>query len=266
MPIREDFMKKVKFIVFIFMGICIFTRPCFCNVLKVAIFDYPPFQYEEDGRAKGLSVDIVNEAFKRINRQIEIKFYPFPRAIGNIRKGSSDIIFTFYYKKEREAFIDYSTEPLIEQSISLFVPKESPIVFDGDLSKLNNYTFGLVRFSYGEIFDNAIKQKLITRVDYVSEMKSNMKKFLHRRFDILPSDRWVAYHYYSKIAANNHPIQIKELKPSVETLSAFMGFSKLKKLNAVRVQVDATLKEMKRDGTYQKIIDRWIDKWEAGLK
>ncbi len=257
-------MTKIRIFIFICLGMCVAVWECFADNLKVATLAYPPFQYEENGETKGIAADIIKEIFERMNQSIEIKFYPFPRAIKNIKKGNSDVIFTFYYKKEREQFAEYSKESLVDQTISLFVNKDSPIVFDGHLSNLNQYKFGLVRFSYGKIFDEAVKNKLITKTEYVSKMENNMKKFIKRRFDILPSDRWVALYYYSKIAPKGK-IQLKELNPPVQTFPAYIGFSKANNLAPLRDKVDIILKKMKKDGSYQKIIDAYLDSWRLNL-
>lgn len=258
-------MRKIG--LFFIMGLCLLAANAGADVLQVATLNYPPFQYQEDGETKGLAADIVAEVFKRMHQEIKIRFYPFPRALRNIQDGESDVIFTFYHKKEREEFADYSTETLIDQTVSLFVLQDSPIVFDGSLSKLAPYTFGLVRFSYGSVFDEAVKNNVITQLEYVSEMEINMRKFLKKRFDILPSDRCVALYYYSKIASKEGgTIHIKELTPAIQTFPAYIGFSKKKKLAATRDKVDAVLREMKKDGSYQTIIDTHMKSWGIDLK
>lgn len=258
-------MKKVRMIIFIFLGLCIAVETCFAGTLKIATLNYPPFQYEENGEIKGVAASIVKEIFARMNQPIEINFYPFPRAIYNIKNGTSDIIFTFYYKKEREQFAEYSSEPLVNQTISLFIDESAPVVFNGELSSLSQYGFGLVRFSYGKIFDEAVAKKVIPKVEYTSQMETNMRKFLKRRFEILPSDRWVALYYYSQMASKD-AFQIKELSPPIQTFPAYIGFAKINKLTAVKERVDDTLKKMKQDGSYQKIIDSHISQWGINLK
>ena len=258
-------MRKIGLLFIV--GMCLFTFNAGADALRIATLEYPPFQYSEDGETKGLAADIVMEVFKRMNQEIKIRFYPFPRALKNIEEGESDVIFTFYHKKEREEFAEYSTETLIDQTISLFVLKDSPIVFDGSLSKLDPYTFGLVRFSYGSVFDEAVKNKVVSNVEYVSEMESNMRKFLKKRFDILPSDRCVALYYYSKIASKGgETIQIRELTPEIQTFPAYIGFSKKNNLKTTREKVDTVLREMKQDGSYQKIIDTHMKSWGIDLK
>lgn len=255
-------MFKIRVLFFAMIAFSIGTYDGLAQELKIASLNYPPFQYTEGGTTKGIAADIVKEIFKRLKRPIRISFYPFPRAVKNIKTGASDAIFTFYHKKEREAFVLYAKEPLVDQTIALFVHKDSPIRFDGDLSALNKYKFGLVRFSYGKIFDEAVKNKTITLLEYVSKMESNMKKFLSRRFDILPSDRWVAYYYYAQSnLRNTKGIEIKELTPAIQAFPAYIGFSKANQLETLRDQVDKTLKEMKQDGTYAQIITSYLASW-----
>ena len=231
------------------------------QAVRIVTLDYPPYQYQEDGEVKGIAADIVKEVFKRLGREIEMTFYPFPRAINAIETGKADVIFTFYHKPEREAFALYSKEALVEQTISLFTHADSAIRFDGELSSLSENTFGMVRFSYGKTFDNAVKTGIIKHIEYVSEMRVNMDAFMLKRFDILPSDRWVALYYYAQ-ASTDTPVRIRELSPAIQSFPAYIGFSKANKLEALRDEVDATLRKMRIDGSYQQILDSYLDDWK----
>lgn len=232
--------------------------------LRIATLDYPPYQYQENGVVKGIAADIVKEVFDRLKMPITITFYPFQRALANIQSGESDVIFTFYHKPEREEFAYYSQEALVNQTIALYVPQDSPISFDGDLSKLNGNSFGLVRFSYGKIFDDAIANKVISKVDYVTSMPLNIEKFLAKRYEILPGDRWVVGYYYSQLASaanEKTQLKIKELSPSIQTFPAFVGFSKKNNLENLRNDFDKTIKGMKTDGSYETIINKTVKSW-----
>lgn len=248
-------MSKINPILALFIGLVLCTDESSARTLKIATMSYHPFQYEENGEVKGVAVDIIKEIFGRMNQPIEISFYPFPRAMYKIKKGESDVIFTFYFNNERNQYVEYCKEPLINQIITLFVHKDSPISYDGNLSKLNQYKFGLVRFSYGTIFDEAIKNKVISKFEYSSTMESNIKKFIKGRFDILPSDRMVAHYYHSKLSFLEIN-QFKELIPPVQIFPAYIGFSRANMLTSVRNEVDKTLREMKKDGSHQEILGR----------
>ncbi|WP_108651436.1 substrate-binding periplasmic protein [Dongshaea marina] len=228
------------------------------KALKVVSLQYPPFQYEVDGKPYGVTVDIVKEAFMRLHIPINIKFQPFPRALSNIKVGSADVIFTFYHKKDRERFAYYSKSPLIEQTISLFARKDRKVKYEGSLDELNPYTFGMVRYSYGKVLDSAVREHKITKIEYVSETELNFKKFVRGRFDILPSDRLVAYYYLKKLKPDWRK-EIRELTPAIQTFPAYVGFSKAAKMEQIRDKFDWALQTMKEDGTYQKIIIKHLN-------
>ncbi len=50
---------------------------------------------------------------------------------------------------------------------------------------------------------------------------------------------------------------IKKLSPDVQSTPAYMAFSKKRNLLKVRDNFDKVLLEMKKDGTYSKIIKNW---------
>lgn len=261
MEFNMAFLKKLMISFFLLL---VGFHQSYAEPIQVATLNYPPFQYMEGGKIQGIAAKLVKEAFKRANVPVKIDFFPFPRAYRNIQVGESDVIFTFYYKKEREKYAYYSKETLVNQTISLFVPRTSNFHFDGDLTKLSLYSFGVIRFSYGKVLDTAIKNGTLRHIQYVSRMESNMLKFLRHRFDILPSDRYVALYYYSKVASAGSE-RIKELHPEVESFPTYIGYSKANKLSPLRDQIDRVLKEMKADGTYQSIINNEIKSWGIDL-
>ena len=228
------------------------------KTLRVVSLQYPPFQYEVDGKPYGITVDIVQEAFMRLNIPISIYFHPFPRAIHKIKNGNADIIFTLYYKKSREEFVHYSRLILIEQTMSLFAKKDRKIKYEGLLNKLSPYSFGMVRYSYGKVLDTAVQEQKITKVEYISDTELNFKKFLGGRFDILPSDKMVAYYYLHQLNPHWH-LEIQEFSPAIETFPAYVGFAKTPKMEQLRDKFDQAIQSMKYDGTYQKIITKHLD-------
>ena len=147
--------------------------------------------------------------------------------------------------------------PLLQQTISLFARKELNVSFDGDLSKLKGYRFGLVRFSYGSTFDQAVKAGEITEVEYVSDMETNIRKFLRGRFDILICETGVAHHLLRRELGPEWRQQITQLSPAIETFHAYIGFSLANKLFTARDKVDDALRQMKHDGSYQQILRRY---------
>lgn len=225
--------------------------------IEIVTLDYPPYEYEEDGVIKGIAVDLVEEAFDRLNQPINIRMVPWARALALVEEGKADAIFTAYKTPERELFCDYSNEVLIDQTVSLFVRSDSTIEFDGNLSLMEGYTFGTVRkISYGSVFDQAVEQGMISHIEETRSGEKNMAMLILNRVDILVSNKYGAYDILNKLGRED---DVRELDPEVQTVPSYLAFSKKRGLGHIRDQFDFTLKEMKMDGTYQKIIDAHFD-------
>ncbi len=236
----------------------LFLSSVYAETLRIATFDYPPYQYRYRNEVKGVATEILKAAFARMQQPVKFETFPFQRAMAFFREGEVDVIYTFYRIQNRESFTDYSNEPLINQTIGLFVRDDSDIRFSGELASLSDYSFGLVRYSYGSVIDQAVARGIISQVQYVPHMQLNMDKFLAGRFDILPSDRWVAWHYFHCHPAKNK-VGIRELQPSIETFPAYVGFSKVNGLTKQRDRLDQALRDMRADGQYEAILQRYSE-------
>lgn len=226
--------------------------PAWSAELSLVTLEFPPYEYAAGGEVKGAAVEIVKETFKRMGQPVTIKVLPWARAIKMIEDGDADAIFTAYKTPEREAFADYSKEVVMPQIVSLFVKKDSKISFDGDLAKLSTFKFGTVRsLSYGEKLDTALKTKVLGNNEEVAEGEPNFRKLLEGRVDIVPSNKYVAVDILNKLRRTD---DVKELAPEVQNVPSYIAFSKKRNLAAVRDKFDETLKSMKTQGVYDKII------------
>ena len=165
-------------------------------------------------------------------------------------------MFTIYKTPEREVFADYSKEVVIPQIISLFVKRDSPIEYTGDLSQLKHHHFGVVsKVSYGKKFDKAIENNLFTHIEETATGELNMKMFLKNRFDILISNKYGALFILKTL---NKMDAVRELQPEVEKVPSYIAFSKKRNLTAVRDEFDMTLKQLKDEGAYEKLINSFF--------
>jgi polar amino acid transport system substrate-binding protein len=228
------------------------------TALELVTLQYPPYEYLEAGEVKGVAVEIVRKVFERMKRPITITVYPWDQSLDMIKKGEADAIFTIFKTPERETFLDYSHEVFMTQVVSFFVTSDSNILFEGDLHKLSMYTFGVVRtVSYGSTFDDAVKSGVIRNIEISETGEENMKKLLQGRFDILVSNRYGALDIVKKMNKRN---QVKELTPALQSVPSYIAFSKKRRLTSVRDEFDIILRNMKDDGTYDRIISSCFGK------
>ena len=252
-----EHMKTMIKSIFISMGLAVlFASQVFSEPLQLVTLQYPPYQYEEEGgELKGFVAAIVKEVFRRIEQPINIKVYPFARALNMIRDGDADAIFTAAKNPERETFADFPKEILIDQRMSLFVSTNSTLTFDGDFNKLRQYRFGVINgYRYGNIFDDAVKNGILPNIDQTNSAESNAKKLAAGRVDFWMSTREQALFTIKKLGLSD---AVKELKPEIQIMPIYLAFSKKRNLGTVRERFESELRKIKDDGTYERIISEY---------
>jgi len=138
------------------------------NKLIVGIYENKPLVYTENGRPKGIYVDIIS-SFARENN-IELEFYldEFSTLLDLIRNGKIDLISAIAYSKERESFITFSSEHIIINWGELFVHKDFIGKFEENHFSRKKYRIGVVKDDiYFLEFDSKTKNILNIDPDYV---------------------------------------------------------------------------------------------------
>lgn len=217
--------------------------------------NWAPYEFEEDGQIKGISVDIVEEAFKRMGYKVIKKILPFSRAIEMLENGDIDMITDVKNTAERQKNGIFSKESIITTYTSLFVKSDSNIKFDGNVLNLKPYKIGTIRdYTYGQEFDNAVKNKII-KIEEVDDKLQNINKVLDNRIDICVENRLVLL---NALKSTNNEEKLKELKPEVSQTPVYAWFSKKKNPEKMVDEFDIKLAEIKKDGTFEKIYNSYV--------
>lgn len=250
-------MMMKKIIVLMVYFILVFINLAYGKTLELVTLEYPPYEYTENRKIKGIAVDIVKEAFRRMNQTINITVLPWARAINMIEHSKADAIFTAYKNQQRELFADYSKEVLMYQTMSFFVKKGSPIIFDGNIGSLKNYMFGtVIKVSYGKKFDDAKNNKILDKIVETSSVRQNILMLTHGRIDIWVNNKYGGLFELKKM---NLTHKVAELHPEVEKIPSYIAFSKKRKLSVYRDKFDTILAQMKKEGTYDEIIQAFFN-------
>ncbi|MCW9034399.1 MAG: transporter substrate-binding domain-containing protein [Rhodospirillales bacterium] len=72
------------------------------NKIKVVTSHFPPHSYIENGQIKGVAVDRIKRAFKKLEISPEIAIYPWPRAYSIAEKTPNTLIFSMARNEKRE--------------------------------------------------------------------------------------------------------------------------------------------------------------------
>jgi polar amino acid transport system substrate-binding protein len=107
--------------------------------LKFDTEDFPPFNYESEGKVAGPARDLIEKICTIMGRQCSYELLPFRRVIENAQNGEVDGIFSVGKSSEREAFLLYS-EPIIKTGYGFFVLADDSIAYSG-IADLKDYKF-----------------------------------------------------------------------------------------------------------------------------
>lgn len=220
--------------------------------LRLVSHDYPPYIMQNANGGSGPVLDLVREAFARMNRPIAIEFYPWARATALVEAGQADAIFTIKPTPQREASMIFPHESIMAQDYVFFVRKDSPFRFNGDFQSLATARVGVaLNTSYSKRFDAAVAEGAFYRIDAASTYELNFRMLLARRVDVVICSRLVGWKYLEGIGGAD---QVMVSGPPVETTVSYLAFSRKPGSEQLAVQFDRVLAKMKTDGSFAAIM------------
>lgn len=221
----------------------------------VATTERLPMAYVENGRLTGVLVDLTQEVFRRVGRPLDFRVLPWPRCVAEARSGGIDAALTMFRTPEREAQFAFTQEELLPQKQSLFVGKDGPRSFTGDLTSFAGKRIGVVyKTSYGPLVDQALTSGLFGSIETEPNMTDLVKMLVHGRIDVMPGD---PERIWGAAASAGLSDEIRELRPPVEIIPGYMAFTRARDMSALVQSVDRALRAMKADGTYAMILSKY---------
>lgn len=230
------------------------SNEAFSDSYKYYYPDYPPFQYPKDGKPVGIFPPLLEEAFHRMGHELETVNVPWARIMHMMKSGETDIVPAFK-TVEREKFMDFSNENFLAQPVTIITRKDSDITYNGDLAELAKYRVGIVlKISYGKVADEAIANGVLPKLEYAADGKQSILQLIRDRVDLIILNTLGAHHILQELGAVD---RVKILYPAVQTTPTNLGFSKKRNLLMLRDSFDKALIEMKKDGTYNRILSQF---------
>ena len=181
----------------------------------LAYVDFPPYSWQENGRAKGVQIQIVNSIFKNAHIELELIYLPFKRAYQDVKEGKIDGLFNFYQTPERMQWFDYSAS-FIKNPLVIFKKNNRQI----DINNLQGLKVGVMRgYTYGNEFDN---NSTFTRY-IIDSHKSAFLLLKKNRIDIYPCDYRVGNWHIEKLSLQN---EIDSITKPLKIMDGHIGFTK----------------------------------------
>lgn len=220
--------------------------------LKLATASWPPY-IGRDLPNQGVAVEIVTQAFKRANIEVEVIMIPSWKEVREgMEVGVYDVILGTWYSDERARFHQFS-EPFMMNRLSFIRRKGSDISFN-TLADLEGLLVATVNeYAYDEEFDS---------YPGIYQIKSNhvvqsLMNLVDGRADLALGDEWVMRHELK----NYMPSRLKDIEVIQKPLSEKglrIAMSLYNKKGASILDTfNQQISEMKKEGVIDSILSAY---------
>ncbi len=215
---------------------------------------YPPYNFEEDNKLKGIAVDtlalMLQRAGSKQTRE-DIKLLPWARGYKRLLSKPNTCLFSTTRTEEREHLFKW-VGPIAPESVGLIARKDRNIKI-GSVEDIEKHNIGTIR-------DDVAEQYLISAGISVDDMErvpktmQNIKKLNRGRIDLWAYDENVAMWELKANGFNPADYEsVYVLGRKNQYLACHKGTS-----DSVIQKLQAALDTLKADGEYEKILDRYV--------
>ncbi len=241
-----------KFIALIFLSASFLLNAGSLDDFFIMTEQYPPYNFEENSKLKGFVLDLVTEILKRDKSSLkveDIKLLPWARSYKEILEKPKTILFSMTRSSEREKLFKW-VGPVSPTKIVLFALKNKKISIknEADIKKLRT---GAIQKDIG----HQLLEKIgCPDISLSADIISNLKKLEGDRMDVWAYEENVAKWEIKNTGRNISDFEVVYTLLSADLYIAFNKSTSDEVINAVQKISD----EIKRDGTYQKIVDKYL--------
>lgn len=242
------------------IGIFLLTTILFgTQNIKIYTENYPPHNMKVDGKLTGYSIEVLKAIFKQMNskQKIEdVKFTNWSRAYSLTLKNSNTMVFSTTRTKMREDLFKW-VGPIGIIRVGLIAPKNKKIIIKDTLD-FNKYKIGAVLkdVAVQPLLENGVKKKNIQYVNGKNAIKLSFTKMEKGRIDMF------AYNISAALnGAKSEGFDIDKYEVLYELMKGELYFAFNKQTDDKTIkQWQEALDIVKKDGTYKKIMDKYIGK------
>ncbi|MBF0288668.1 MAG: transporter substrate-binding domain-containing protein [SAR324 cluster bacterium] len=223
--------------------------------IKVSGPLFEPYIMIKEGSTKGIIVDLVQLALKEAGYQAKFDITNWARAFTETKKGLIDAIIPAMKSADREVFLHYPHQPVINLQMVLVAAKDNPATFDGTMESLRSYSIGRVRKArVSPVFDEA-RETGVINVQERNSFGLLIKAAAFDRIDLAALDKNLALWSSKKQGLSS---RIRVLQPILGSVPVYVAFSKKRLSKKIATDVGNILERFHQDGTVDTLIERYL--------
>ena len=208
----------------------------------------PPMNFMKHGKPTGIVIDLAEALAKRMHRPVEIRLMNWAEAQQLVLDGRADALLQINPNPERLRIYDFS-EPLLTSEFTIFTSADRLGV--ASMRDLRGLKVGVEKQG---LPISLLQEDPQIIVEIIPDFIQGFKMLATGTVDAVVADRWVG----SYVLAENN---IRGVKLIEEPISRSHSAIAVKKGNENLLRdINSALADIRRDGTYDRIIKSWRSK------
>lgn len=211
----------------------------------------PPFNYLENGVAKGMAVEVLHHIWERIGTpRKDVTVMPWARAYDAAQSKPGTVLFVTARLPAREKLFKW-VGPITMTKLVLLTTRERDIKLSSD-DDIKNYTVGVLGGDYTEIL---MKEKGVTanRLDVSPDYKSSVLKLLAGRIDLMVKGEKSLNEFLKSIGQSPDDFKVIRRITGAQVCFAFHRDTP----DSVIKQYQGALNSLKSDGTLGRVVRKY---------
>lgn len=208
----------------------------------------PPMNYLKNGVPTGIVVDLVKALAKHMHRPVEIRLMNWGEAQQFVAEGRADALQQINASPERLKLYDFS-DPLLVSEFTIFTAGDR--VGISSLIDLRGLRVGVEKKGLPILL---LRRDPEILVQVVPDFARGFRLLTTGALDAVVADRWVG----SYVLAENNIRGVKLVDPPVSESASAIAVKKGDA--ALLADINGGLAAIRRNGTYDKILDAWRSK------
>lgn len=232
------------------LALMLLCQPALASDLTIYTEDWPPISFKSGDKLDGMAVELVAALQKRVGSSVSIQLVPWNRGYKALLEEPNVMLFTVGRSEEREKLMTL-IGPVAVSSTVLYTRKGNAAKLLALGNDIHQVAVGAYR---GSIFADTAINKGFQTMDLAATPQVIAKMLMMKRFDLW-SEGSVAV--ASVLKDVGYSINDVEKVMVLDSLELYLAFSSKTPLAIIRAWEDA-LRQMKKDGSFQKIHQKWL--------
>lgn len=232
-----------------------FSTSVFSQQFQIVSEEVPPLQMlDAEKHPKGAMVEIVSAMLKKAQLVADIKIYPWARSYQLALNEKNTLIFSLFRDKKREDKFQWIGKLYTLKSY-LATLKSRPDIKIDSLAKAKNYSVGTIR---GDLAESYLLENNFTLNDnlFISSKYNVLWELLYSgRIDAAFTNSVLWRYEVEAIGLNPDKLQLNYQVPNFAS-ELYIAASLTTDKNIVDA-LSKSLDEIKADGSYQRILEKW---------